>query len=176
LENDPAQIELLRKFGFKGYFGDASRLDLLKNAGAAQANLLIIAIDDAETTLHIVKLAKQYFPNLTVYARARNRRHAYELHKEGVDYYKRETFDSALNMARDVMVALGYNQENMQRKTKLFAKLDETSLQQSFEFFEKEPELISFSRQVAGELERILQSDQQTGSNGNKPYKTTIQP
>ena len=168
LENDPAQIELLRKFGFKGYFGDASRLDLLKNAGASQANLLIIAIDDAETTLHIVKLCKQYFPNLKVYARARNRRHAYELHKEGVDYFKRETFDSALNMARDVMVALGYNQESMQRKTKLFAKLDETSLQQSFEFFEKEPELISFSRQVAGELERILQSDQQTGSAGNK--------
>ena len=92
-----------------------------------------------------------------------NRRHAYELHKEGVDYFKRETFNSALNMARDVIVALGYNHESMQRKT----KLDETSLQHSFEFFEKEPELISFSRQVAGELERILQSDQQTGSAGN---------
>lgn len=174
LENDPVQIELLRKFGFKGYFGDASRLDLLKNAGASRASLLIIAIDDAETTLNIVKLAKQYFPNLTIYARARNRRHAYELHKEGVDYFKRETFDSALNMARDVMVAMGYNQESMQRKAKLFAKLDDTSLQQSFEFFEKEPELISFSRQVTGELERILQTDQQTVSSGNKQKSPLI--
>lgn len=160
LENDPDQIELLRKFGVKGYFGDASRLDLLKNAGAAQAKLLIIAIDDPENTLTIVKLAKQYFPNLKIYARARNRRHAYELHKEGVDYFKREIFDSSLLMARDIMVALGHSPESMRRKARLFSQHDEVSLRKSFEFFEKEPELISFSRQVAGELERILREDQ----------------
>lgn len=176
LENDPAQIELLRKFGFKGYFGDASRLDLLKNAGAANANLLIVAIDDAEATLKIVTLCKQYFPKLNVYARARNRRHAYELHKEGVAYFKRETFDSALNMARDVMVALGHSEESMKRKARLFAKLDETSLQQSFEFFEKEPELISFSRQVSGELERILQNDKETISPTHKHKTKAIDP
>ena len=144
----------------------------MKNAGAARARLLIIAVDDPETTLKIVKLAKQYFPKLTIYARARNRRHAYELHKEGVDYFKRETFDSSLSMARDVMIALGHSSENMRRKAKIFSQLDEKSLQQSFDFFEKEPELISFSRQIAGELERILQSDQQSDRlQGNKKEK-----
>jgi len=159
LEKDPEQIELLRKFGFKGYFGDASRLDLLTNAGAANAKLLIVAVDDADTVLDIVKLAKQAFPKLKIYARARNRRHAYELHKAGVDYFKRETFDSSLTLAREVMVALGHSPESMRRKAKVFTQMDEATLMQSFDFFEKEPELISFSRQVNGELERILQAD-----------------
>ncbi|MDP1603665.1 MAG: monovalent cation:proton antiporter-2 (CPA2) family protein [Legionella sp.] len=171
LENDPEQIESLHKFGVKGYFGDAARLDLLKNAGAHRASLLIVAVDDAETALTIVKLAKQHFPNIKIYARARNRRHAYELHKEGVDYFKRETFDSALSMAREAMVALGHSPENMRRKAMIFANLDEVSLQKSFEFFEKEPELISFSRQVAGELERILQSDKEVDQTSKKKVK-----
>ncbi|MFC3908895.1 monovalent cation:proton antiporter-2 (CPA2) family protein [Legionella dresdenensis] len=167
LEKDPEQIELLRKFGFKGYFGDASRLDLLKNAGADKAHLLLIAIDDADTTLDIVKTSKMYFPQLKLFARARNRRHAYELHKAGADYFKRETFDSALTMARDIMIHLGHSEESMRRKAKTFAQFDEMTLKQSFEFFDHEPEMISFSRQVSGELERILQSDQQA----EKPKK-----
>ncbi|ARG99165.1 monovalent cation:proton antiporter-2 (CPA2) family protein [Legionella micdadei] len=159
LENDPEQIELLRKFGYKGYFGDASRLDLLKNAGADKAKLLIVAVDDADTSLEIVKLAKEEFPHLTIYSRARNRRHAYELHKAGVDYFKRETFDSSLAMAQEVMKFLGHNPETMRRKANAFKQHDELALVKSFDFFEKEHELISFSRQSAGELERILQED-----------------
>jgi glutathione-regulated potassium-efflux system ancillary protein KefC len=130
-------------------------------SGADHAALLIIAVDDPETALTIVKIAKQHFPNLKIYARARNRRHAYELHKQGVDYFKREIFDSALTMAREVMVALGHSPESMRRKATIFTQLDEASLQKSFEFFEEEHELINFSRQAAGELERILQSDQE---------------
>lgn len=160
LEKDPDQIELLRKFGFKGYYGDASRLDLLKSAGAAKAKLLIISVSDPEDSLFIVALAKQHFPNLKLYARARNRRHAYELHKAGVDYYKRDTFDSSLTMAREVMAFLGHSPESIRRKAKIFANLDEKNLRDSFEFFEKESELISFSRQVYGELEQVLQADQ----------------
>ncbi|KTD64707.1 monovalent cation:proton antiporter-2 (CPA2) family protein [Legionella spiritensis] len=159
LEKDPEQIKLLRKFGFPGYFGDASRLDLLKNAGAHHAKLLVIAVSSPEISLEIVKLAKQHFPHLKIYSRARNRSHAYELHKAGVDYFKRELFDSSLTMAQEIMIALGYNAESLRRKAKAFLQLDEESLKKSFEFFEKEAELINLSRQVAGELERILQSD-----------------
>ena len=159
LEKDPEQIELLRKFGFKGYFGDASRLDLLKNAGAARAKLLIIAVDDADTCLEIVKLAKKEFPQMHIYSRAHNRRHAYELDKAGVDYFKRELFDSSLTMAKEVMKFLGHNVESTRRKARTFAKHDALALRKSFDFFEKEHELISFTRQVSGELERILQDD-----------------
>ena len=162
LEKDPEQIELLRKFGFKGYFGDASRLDLLKNAGALRAKLLIIAVDDPDTALDIARLAKHEFPQLKIFSRARNRRHAYELHKVGVDYFKRETFESSLIMAQEVMKFLGHSPETMRRRARAFSQHDEASLKKSFEFFEHEAELISFARQIFGELEQILQDDQES--------------
>lgn len=159
LEKDPDQIELLRKFGQRGYFGDASQLDLLQSARADKAKLLIVAVDDADKCLEIVRLARENFPNLRIFARARNRRHAYELFKAGVDYYRREMFDSALMMAREAMVELGAAAEDMEYKAMQFMEYDEETLRRSFEFFEREPELISFSRQAAGEMERILQED-----------------
>lgn len=158
LEKNPEQIELLRKFGYKGYFGDANRLDLLKSAGADHAKLLIVTVGNADVNLAIVKLAKQEFPHLKIFARARNRRHAYELHRAGVDYFKRELFDSSLTMTKEVLKFLNYKPEDIEKKALAFQKHDEASLYQSFEFFEKETDLINFARQAKGELERILQS------------------
>ncbi|MFA6303571.1 MAG: monovalent cation:proton antiporter-2 (CPA2) family protein [Legionella sp.] len=158
LEKNPEQIELLRKFGYKGYFGDASRFDLLKNAGIEHAKLLIVAVGNPDANLEIVKLAKLHFPHLKIYARARNRRHAYELHKAGVDYFKRELFDSSLSMTKEIMSFLGYEHAEIERKANAFQKHDEATLIQSFEFFEEESDLINFSRQANGELERILQN------------------
>lgn len=158
LEKNPDQIELLRKFGYKGYFGDANRLDLLKSAGAEHAKLLIVAVGNADTNLEIVKLAKQHFPHLKIFARARNRRHAFELDKTGVDYFKRELFDSSLTMTKEILKLLDYKPEDIEKKSQAFQKHDEASLYKSFEFFEEESDLINFSRQATGELERILQS------------------
>lgn len=163
LEKDPDQIELLRKFGFNGYFGDASRLDLLKSAGAADAKMLVVAVDNPDTCLDIVRMAKEHFPQLRIFARARNRRHAYELDKLGVDYFKRETFDSSLAMAEEIMVALGREREAMHLKAHLFRQHDETSLRKSFAFFDSEPELVNFARLQREELARILQGDAGTG-------------
>lgn len=159
LEKSPEQIELLRKFGYKGYFGDANRLDLLKSAGAEQAKLLIVAVGNPDVNLQIVKLAKNAFPHLKIFARARNRRHAYELHKAGVDYFIRELFDSSLNMTRELLKFLNYKSEDIERKVRAFQKHDEASLYKSFEFFEKESDLIHFARQATHDLERILQDN-----------------
>lgn len=158
LEKNPEQIELLRKFGYPSYFGDASRLDLLKSAGAEQAKLLVVAVGDAEKNLEIVKLAKQHFPNLIIFARARNRRHAYELHKAGVDYFKRELFNSSLEVTKEILKFLGYKNKDIGAKAAAFEKYDEASLHKSFEFFEEETNLINFARQSKGELERVLQN------------------
>ncbi len=160
LESDPDQIELLRSFDNKVYFGDASRLDLLKSAGADRAKILIVAVDNPDKCLEIVRMAKEEFPNLLVYARARNRRHAYELYKAGVDYFRREMFDSSLMMAQDVMKKLGFRAYAMRQKAIQFTKLDEEMLHKSFEFYEQEPELISFAKQAMEELENILKADQ----------------
>ncbi|KGP63536.1 potassium transporter [Legionella norrlandica] len=159
LEKNPEQVELLRKFGYTGYFGDANRLDLLKSAGAEHAKLLIVTVGNPDINLEIVKLAKQEFPNLKIYARARNRRHAYELHKAGVDYFKRELFDSSLTMTKEILQFLGYKPEEIKKKAKAFQKHDEEALIKSFEFFEEESSLINFARQAKGELERILQNN-----------------
>lgn len=159
LEKNPEQIELLRKFGYKGYFGDASRLDLLKSAGAHHAKLLIVTVGNADTNLEIVKMAREEFPNLTIYARARNRRHAYELHKAGAHYYKRELFDSSLTMTKEVLKFLHYKPEDIEKKALAFQKHDETTLVKSFEFFNEENDLINFARQAKGELERILENN-----------------
>lgn len=159
LESNAEQVELIRKFGYVGYFGDASRVDLLKNAGADHAKLLIVAVGNPDVNLKIVRLAQHEFPNLKIYARARNRRHAYELHKLGVDYFIREVFESSLEMTRGVLKFLKYKQEDIEKKTKAFKKHDEATLIQSFEFFETESDLINFSRQAKGELERVLHSN-----------------
>lgn len=160
LESDPDQIELLRRFENKVYYGDASHPELLRNAGAAKAKLLIVAIDDADKILEIVRIARNEFPHLTIFARARNRRHAYELDKAGANYFQRETFDSSLAMAKEAMKFFGFNAVEMSRKARKFKKFDEKMLRESFAFFDKERELIDFARQSRHELERILQSDQ----------------
>jgi hypothetical protein len=106
-----------------------------------------------------VKLAKEEFPQLKIFARARNRRHAYELHKAGVHYFKRELFDSSLTMTKEILKFLGYKPEEIEKKAHAFQKHDEETLIKSFDFFEEEASLINFSRQAKGELERILQNN-----------------
>ncbi|MFO1519620.1 MAG: monovalent cation:proton antiporter-2 (CPA2) family protein [bacterium] len=163
LENDPDQIDLIRKFGFKGHFGDATRSELLRSAGAEQARLLVVAVDDADDGLEIVRMAKQEFPQLKIFARARNRRHAYELHKAGADAFKRETFDSSLALGEEIMIFLGKDEAEVRRKGRQFLKHDEATLKESFQFFENEPELINFARLRREELNQILQADVKEG-------------
>lgn len=159
LENDPDQIELLRKFGFKAYYGDSTRIDFLKSAHLNQAKLLIITVDDVQNCLTIVRNVKEEFPNLEIFARARNRQHAYDLHKLGVKYFKRELFDSSLGMAEDIAVWLGKDKAKIKKQAQNFKTHDEDSLKESFQFFEDKPALINFSKTRRAELEGILQSD-----------------
>ncbi|MEY4583181.1 MAG: hypothetical protein RL701_7884 [Pseudomonadota bacterium] len=107
LDHDPDQIELLRKFGFRVFYGDATRLELLEAAGAGRAKLLVNAIDDIDDSLRLVELAREHFPNLQIIARARNVTHYFELRRRGVTAPERETFESALMTARSALHSLG---------------------------------------------------------------------
>ena len=167
LEKDPDQIESLRKFGFKGHFGDATRLDLLRSAGAQHAKLLIVAVDDVSASLDIVRLASEEFPSLTLFVRARNRQHAYELHRLGVHYFKRELFDSSLDMAKEVMLWLGGRESDIAFKAEQFRRHDETSLRESFKFFEDQSALVNYSKTRREELESVLLSDSRDQSAQN---------
>jgi glutathione-regulated potassium-efflux system ancillary protein KefC len=108
LEHSAEQVESLRKWGWRVYYGDATRLDLLRVAGAGSAKVLVVAIDDIEQSLKVVDLAQAHFPQLTLVVRARNAQHWYELHKRGVTHIERETFDAALMSGRSVLETVGF--------------------------------------------------------------------
>lgn len=160
LDHNAGQIDLLRRFGFKVFYGDASRIDLLRAAGAEQAKLLVIAIDDAEKTLETVDLAHKYFPHLKILARAIDRSHAYELIRRGVEVVQRETFSSALEMGTEALKLLGVRAYKANRIARTFQQHDEQVLQEIANAEgDDETLMIARSRQLAEELGALLQSD-----------------
>ncbi|RZL38194.1 MAG: glutathione-regulated potassium-efflux system protein KefC [Rubrivivax sp.] len=122
LDQDAEAIEGLRKFGWTVHYGDATRLDLLKSAGAAKARVLVLAIDDIEQSVEVAELAREHFPALTVVARARNVQHYYQLHEAGVRHIERETFDSALMSARSVLELTGMEPHAARRQAMRFRR------------------------------------------------------
>jgi monovalent cation:proton antiporter-2 (CPA2) family protein len=124
LDSSIEQIETIRKFGWRVHYGDASRLDLLRTAGAEKAKLLVVAIDDAEKAKQIVEQCKEMFPNLTILARAWDRRHAYELLDAGADVVERETYESALNFGRHALVKLGLGERRALKAAVVFRERD----------------------------------------------------
>jgi CPA2 family monovalent cation:H+ antiporter-2 len=128
LDNDSDRVELLRKMGFKVYYGDATRLDLLKAAGADEASLFIAAIDDPETNRFIVSEVAKHFPKLKVMARARNRMDAYEMIDMGVKNIYRETLYTAVHLGVDALHQLGYRKYSATRLGQKFIQYDEAAL------------------------------------------------
>jgi len=128
LDHSPSQIELVKRFVDTVHYGDAARKDLLEASGAEEAQLLVIAIDDADKILEIAAMVKKHYPNLAVVARAIDRGHAYELMKLGITSFKRETFDSALNLGVEALTLLGNSQETSERAGRLFAEHDNESM------------------------------------------------
>ena len=108
LDHDAESIETMRKFGWRVFYGDATRLDLLRTAGAGTARVLVLAIDDVGQSLKVAQIAREHFPQLTVVARARNVQHYYALRDLGVALIERETLDSALMSARSVLETMGW--------------------------------------------------------------------
>lgn len=161
LDHSGAQIDLLRRFGWKVFYGDASRLDLLHAAGAERARLLVVAIDDRDKVLQIVELARKHYPHLKILARATDRRHAYELIRHGVTAIRRETFGSALEMGVDALKTLGVRSHRAHRAAQTFRRYDEEALQEIAALGDDDETVIARSRQLARDLEQLLQADQQ---------------
>ena len=151
---------MLRRFGNKVYFGDPTRPDLLGAAGAGQAKLLIIALDNTEDVLRVVEIAKRNFPQLKIMARARNRRHAYLLMDRAVDGLVRDTFHSSLKMAEDALIALGIPPEDAARSVELFRVHDEQTLVDTHAIYRDEKQLIQNSQQATEELMGLFEADQ----------------
>ncbi|MDO7896069.1 glutathione-regulated potassium-efflux system protein KefC [Pseudomonas citrulli] len=124
LDHDPDNIETLRKFGVKVFYGDATRLDLLEAAGAGQAVVMINAIDDQEDNLKLARLAREHFPGLKLLARARDMGHIIALRKLGVEAAERETFESALSLGRSALVQMGVGSYEARERADQFRRLN----------------------------------------------------
>jgi monovalent cation:proton antiporter-2 (CPA2) family protein len=162
LELDPGQIELLRKFGHKVFYGNASRVDLLRAAGAEHARLLVLCVDNRETTLEMVDLARRHFPGLKILARAHDRVHAYELMKRGVDLPLRETFDAALRMGEESLKALGMRGHQAHRSARIFREFDETSMAATATLWGGDQKAYIFERHKYRDMvHQVLQADRE---------------
>ncbi len=160
IDHDPTQIELVRKFGSKVYYGDASRKDILEAAGAAKAKYFILAIDDVEASVQTAKLIKEDFPNLKIFARARNRGHAFDLMQLGIMNIKREVFDSSVYFARDLLLDMGFSKEKATTLIDKFKIHDEIMLEEQFKVRDDDKIFVSVSSQASAQLAQVLSEDE----------------
>ena len=161
LDANPEQVEWVRRFGARAYFGDASRLDLLTAAGAASADLLILAMDDVEASLKAAQLARAHFPQLKILARARNRFHAYRLMDLGVENISRETFLSTMELAEWALRATGLDAWQAQQAIRRFKSHDEELLQRQRAVYHDESQLIQTTKEAFQEMQTLLESDRE---------------
>jgi glutathione-regulated potassium-efflux system protein KefB len=162
MDNNAAQVEVLRRFGAKVFYGDPARHDLLLAAGAEQARILVITVPDVEASLKIVEVARRRFPHLRIFARARDRRHAHQLMDYDVEFIVRETYHSSLHMTQELLLALGLEGDDVRRTMSIFRDHDEQMLIDQHAFYDDEGQMIQTVRQAATELESLFRTDQES--------------
>ena len=164
IEQDPNQIELVRRFGFKAYYGDITRPDVLVAAGIADATLLVLAIDDMEDALKTAKYVRKHYPQVKILARARNRTAAFDFMVLDIDAV-RETFHSALSLAEKSLQVLGFGVHQANKITWQFKQHDEASLLEAFPHRDDQKKLVAVSHKSREDLEALLRTEQDNTPN-----------
>ncbi len=161
LDHEPDQIELLRRFGFKVYFGDATRVDLLHAAGAADAKVLVVAIDDVDASLRLIDQARHEFPHLALYARARNLQHTYELMDRSIAGHERETFESSLRLGSRVLEGLGWPSHTAWRAANRFREHNLEMVRDLHQIRNDQAALVAKARQVREDLTSMFEKEKE---------------
>jgi glutathione-regulated potassium-efflux system ancillary protein KefC len=160
LDKHGEQIDLVRRYGTRAYYGDPARLDVLRSAKAAEARLMVVALEDVAESLKVVEHAGRHFPNLTVLASARDRRHAHLLMDQGVAHIVRETYHSSLHLTERLLQELGIDAEEAERTVRLFREHDERLLVDQRGIRDDEKQMIQTTKQAMVELAGLLEADQ----------------
>ncbi|HYX67002.1 MAG TPA: monovalent cation:proton antiporter-2 (CPA2) family protein, partial [Burkholderiales bacterium] len=161
LDDKPDHVEASRKFGFRVFYGDATRLDLLHAAGAASADLLIITLDDPDAATRLARAARKHFPRLRVVARARDMRHMFELRDLGVELLERETWPSALRLGELALAAVSGDRERARRAAELFAEHDLEVQAKLYAVHKGAPDAhVTVSNELRDQLSRTLAADE----------------
>jgi glutathione-regulated potassium-efflux system ancillary protein KefC len=156
LDHDAEMIEAARSFGYRVFYGDASRLDLLRTAGAGSAKILVVAVDDMEQSLEIVDLAKEHFPQLEIVARARDVTHWNKLRDRGVVRVERELFESSLRSARSVLEILGQEPHAARQIAMRFRQHNLALFEQLHPHYRDQAKLIAVVKQGRQQLEEQI--------------------
>jgi glutathione-regulated potassium-efflux system ancillary protein KefC len=161
LDHDAEAIEALRKFGWRVYYGDATRLDLMRTAGADKARVIVLAIDDIEQSVDCARMLRENFPDATIVARARNVQHYYELYELGVTLIERETLDSALMSARSALEQLGWQPHQARNLALRFRRHNVAQLAALAPHRKDEARLIAAAKQGRQQLEELFAIERQ---------------
>ena len=161
LDSSQTHVDFVRRFGNRIYYGDASRLDLLRAAGAESAEVFVLAIDDMDSSVRTAELVHTHFPALRILARARNRQHAFALMDHGVDFIIRETYGSSLELAETVLTQLGEAPAAAHAAVKKFRQHDEKTLSEQYAIKEDEAKFLASAQESAQQLEKLYESDTQ---------------
>jgi glutathione-regulated potassium-efflux system ancillary protein KefC len=161
IDDDPAQIELVKRFGVKVFYGDGARLDILRAAGAAGAEMIVIATAGSERILAIAEMIRRHFPKVKIAARAVDRSHAHELMALGVTTFERETFRAAITLGEKALIALGHPADEARRMAHTFEEHDERLLQESYDLRDDRDAYIGFVRKSTEMLDKVMQADRE---------------
>ncbi|TGK79332.1 potassium transporter [Leptospira bourretii] len=159
LDFDADRVEMLGRFGFKVYFGDATRLELLESAGLEHTKILVAALDNPEKQAELIRNVSQHYPNINIVARAGDREEAYDLKEMGVSYIYRETRETAVQMGKDVLKLLGTRAHTAEKAKNLFLKHDDETFHELFELRQDRVQYMSLAKQRNAELERLMLVD-----------------
>jgi len=159
LEVNPSQVDFVRRYGNKVYYGDAGRLDLLRSAQVDSARVFVLALDDVESSVKIAETVKHHFPDLHLAARARNRQHALRLMDCGADFIIRDTLLSSIDLAGQVLKDIGLSPAEAEEATSFFLKHDNETLKKQYAFHHDEDALIQSARDASDELRELFNAD-----------------
>ncbi|MCC6912227.1 MAG: cation:proton antiporter [Rhodospirillaceae bacterium] len=175
LDASAEQVDFVKRFGAEIYYGDASRLELLRAARAESAKILVLAIDDIEASLRTAETVARHFPHLQIYARSRNRQHTHRLMDIGVRALRRETFLSAVDLTKEVLRGLGISAAEAERTVKTFQEHDERRLAEHHTHYNDEEKMRNLTKSAAKELEEMFMRDaaEQVADEG-KPGRTRV--
>jgi glutathione-regulated potassium-efflux system protein KefB len=159
LDISPSQVDFVKRFGSKVYYGDAARLEVLEAAQASKARAFVLAIDDIEASLATAETVRRHFPDLPIYARARDRIHVHRLMDLGVTVIRRETVLSALDLTRVVLRGLGLNEKDARATVETFKAFDEKRLVDDYKHYTNVEKMQERARANSEELERLFSED-----------------
>lgn len=174
IDDDPAQIELVKRFGVKVFYGDGGRIEILRAAGADKAKMVVIAVAGGDRILGIAELVRRNFPDVIIAARAVDRSHAHDLMALGVHVIERETFRAAIRLGEQALVALGHDEDKARRVAEAFEKHDSRMLEESYAVRHDQAAYIGFVRRSTEMLDQVMKADREQPPEPEHPSEGDI--